>query len=146
MEREPTDDAIAAWVRLNRAQRFVLAAVERALKAQGLPPLGWYDVLLELSRAGGPLRPVELEGRLLLAQHNVSRLLERMEAAGLVARTRHALDGRGQDVRLTDAGHGMRQRMWAVYGPAISIHVGGPLGGGATELAGLLDRLLAGPN
>ncbi len=59
--------------------------MEGALKAEGLPPLEWYDVLLELER-GGPMRPRDLQAHLLLAQYNLSRLLDRIEAAGLVER------------------------------------------------------------
>ncbi len=63
-----------------RPQQAVLAAVEADLKAAGFPPLGWYDVLLELSRAAdGGLRPFALEQELLLAQYNLSRLLDRLE-------------------------------------------------------------------
>lgn len=136
------DDVVLAWTRLLRAQRVTLAAVEAELKAAGLPPLGWYDVLWELERAGAPLRPLELETRLLLAQHNVSRLLDRMETAGVVARAPFAGDGRGQVVEITAEGREVRRRMWAVYGPAIRRHVGEPLGDSAASLSTLLGRLL----
>ncbi|WP_172746240.1 MarR family transcriptional regulator, partial [Neorhizobium sp. T7_12] len=76
--QEPSPAITRAWVRLMRAQQLVLGAIEQDLKAADLPPLGWYDVLLELSRAeGGRLRPYEIEERTLLAQHNLSRLLDR---------------------------------------------------------------------
>jgi len=143
MSEEPTEDAVTAWARLIRAQRVVLAAVEAELKAASLPPLGWYDVLLELVRAEAPLRPLELEGRLLLAQHNVSRLLDRMEGAGLITRAPFAGDGRGQVVSVTPEGRALQRRMWEVYGPAIQRHLGARLGEGAGPLAALLGRLLA---
>ena len=64
-----------------------MSRVESALKAAGLPPLAWYEVLVELERAGGcGLRPFALEEALLLPQYGLSRLLARMEAAGLVVR------------------------------------------------------------
>ena len=68
------------------------------LKSAGLPALEWYDVLLEIERAG-PLRPRDLQSRLLLAQSNLSRLLDRMERAGLIARGDCEQDGRGLVVR-----------------------------------------------
>src|SRR5262245_21222144 len=86
-ERHPSDAAIRTWTRLIRAQQSTLSAVEADLKAAGFPPLGWYDVLLELSRTEGEgLRPFALEEKLLLAQYNLSRLLDRLEAAGHVER------------------------------------------------------------
>lgn len=140
---QPSDATTKAWVRLMRAQRIVLAAIEGELKAAGLPPLGWYDVLLELTRTGaGRLRPYEVEERTLLAQHNLSRLLDRMEAAGLVRREAFADDGRGRWVVLTDEGRVMQARMWAVYGAAMQRHISAKLTEDeADRLAALLALL-----
>src|ERR1700751_3913382 len=81
----PSQTVERAWARLIKAQRTALGSVEGALKAAGLPPLAWYDALLELERAGAPgLRPFELERAMLLEQYNLSRLLDRMERAGYV--------------------------------------------------------------
>lgn len=118
-----TDPVFTAWARLLRAQNSLLSAVERDLKQAGLPPLGWYDVLLELSRPDVEgLRPVELERLLLLAQYNLSRLLDRLEKAGLVERRSVADDGRGQRVVITPAGRDLRERMWPAYREAVRRH------------------------
>lgn len=138
-----SDTVITAWARLLRAQSAALARVEGALKAQGLPPLAWYDVLLELERSEAPMRPHALEGELLLAQYNLSRLLDRMETAGLVARSADPQDGRGRLVALTDAGREMRRAMWPVYAAAIQAAVGERLSEAqARSLAELLGRLV----
>ncbi|BCH35279.1 hypothetical protein MesoLjLc_72090 [Mesorhizobium sp. L-8-10] len=139
----PSPSTVRAWVRLMRAQQIVLAAIEQDLKAAGLPPLAWYDVLLELVRAeGGRLRPYEIERRTLLAQHNLSRLLDRMEKAGLVLREVFSEDGRGRWVIITDAGRAMQARMWNVYAPAIQRHLGDKLDDAqADHLAALLAAL-----
>lgn len=141
----PTDAVITAWARLMRAQRLTLQNVEADLKRAELPPLGWYDALLELKRAGEDgLRPVELEGRLLLAQHNVSRLIDRLESAGHVARRPCDEDGRGQMVVISRQGQELLTRMWPIYRAAIQRHVGLKLEGeaAAADLAELLDRLI----
>ena len=52
MIENPSEAVIRVWARLMKAQRLTLASVERELKAAGLPPLVWYDVLLEVERAG----------------------------------------------------------------------------------------------
>ncbi|HKU96502.1 MAG TPA: MarR family winged helix-turn-helix transcriptional regulator [Vineibacter sp.] len=143
----PSDAVINAWVRLVRAQQGVLGAVEADLKRAGFPPLGWYDVLLELRHARDEgLRPLEIEGRLLLAQHNVSRLLDRMERAGYVERRPCVEDGRGQIVVATHAGHDLMRRMWPIYQAAIDKHVGAKLQSEAQAqtLARLLGRLIDG--
>jgi DNA-binding MarR family transcriptional regulator len=136
----PSDDVVRAWVRLVRAH----GVVEGALKAAGLPALEWYDVLLELERHGAQ-RPRDLQGRLLMAQYNLSRLLDRMVAAGLVERGPCVDDGRGQVVGVTAAGLAMRGRMWPVYAAAIEDAVGAQLEAGeAAMLARLLGRVAKG--
>jgi DNA-binding MarR family transcriptional regulator len=113
MADQRTEMIMQAWVRLIRAHDRVVANVEAAMKSAGLPTLAWYDVLLELSRDGGRrLRPVELERELLVAQYNLSRLLDRMVEAELVQREPCDGDGRGQVVSLTAKGKAMQKEMW----------------------------------
>lgn len=136
----PSEHAVTAWARLQRSSRALLAGVEADLKAAGLPPLAWYDVLLELERAGPEgLRPFRLQERLLLAQYNLSRLLDRMEKGGLVERLPCDDDGRGQVVRIAEAGLSLRRKMWAVYGRSIGERFAGRLG--LWELTSLADIL-----
>ena len=118
-----SDAAEGAWVQLIRAHRSALCSVERALRAADLPALEWYDVLLELER-GGPLRSRDLQDRLLLAQYNLSRLLDRMESERLISRERCSEDARCQWVRVTDDGKALRKRMWPVYASAIDEALG----------------------
>ena len=143
-ESTPSDATVGAWVRLIRARGAVVSAVERDLKAQGFPPLEWYDVLLELSRAPhGALRPFELEGELLLAQYSLSRLIDRMVQAGYVEKARCPADGRGQVLRITDTGRALRARMWTAYAEAIERQVGSRLQPGEAETLGkILGRLI----
>lgn len=119
--QRPSASAVSVWARLLRVARSLTESAEEALKAAGLPPLAWYDALHEIAEAGEDgLRPFQLPERLLLAQYNVSRLLARLEADGLVEKREVAGDGRGQAIRITRAGRDMRRRMWSVYGPAIA--------------------------
>ena len=111
---------VQAWARLLGVQRLALQVVERALAGARLPPLAWYDVLLELERAGKPgLRPFELQDKMLLAQYNLSRLLDRLEKRGYVERRECKQDGRGQVVVVAEAGRAVRRQMWPVYAAAI---------------------------
>src|ERR1041385_426032 len=125
MSRAPSEAAVKAWARLIRARETVVTAIERDLKAAGLPPLAWYDVLLELSRAAhGRLRPFEIEKETLLAQYNLSRLLDRLEKEGLIRREPCADDARGQWVVITEKGRAAQARTWKVYARSIQSHVG----------------------
>lgn len=139
---EPSKAAVLAWARLVRTHQTALSSVEAALKAADHPPLEWYDVLLELERAG-PLRPRDLQVRLLLAQSNLSRLLDRMVAAGAVERRSCDDDGRGHLVVATVAGRALRRRMWPTYADAIETAVGKRLKDDeARLLADLLGRMI----
>src|ERR1043165_5221784 len=145
MARNPSDSVVKAWARRSRAREALVAAVERDLKAAGLPPLAWYDVLLELSRApDGRLRPSEIEKETLLAQYNLSRLLDRLEKEGLIRREPCADDARGQWVIITEKGRALQARTWRVYARSIQSHVGEKLDDkAAATLASLLGRLVA---
>lgn len=61
---------------------------------------------------------------MLLAQYNLSRLIDRMEKAGYVERRPLMEDRRGQVIAITAAGKAIRRRMWSVYGPAIQAAIG----------------------
>jgi DNA-binding MarR family transcriptional regulator len=140
MTRKPSDTVVRAWARLMKAQQLALASIERDLEGAGLPPLAWYDVLLEVERAGDDgLRPFELERALLLAQYNLSRLIDRIERAGYVERRSCKDDGRGQLIAITSHGKAMRRKIWPVYARAIETAVGCQL---TEEQAASLDELL----
>jgi len=120
MADKPSDTTLKCWTGLIRAHHAALETVENALKNADLPQLAWYDVLLEVERAGkGGLRPFELERKLLLPQYGLSRLLERIASAGYIERRPCEDDRRGQIIAITRAGSKIRRRMWPVYAEAI---------------------------
>jgi DNA-binding MarR family transcriptional regulator len=117
----PSQQITAVWISLIQAGNRALAHIETALADQNLPPLGWYDALLEIERAEDKgLRPFVLQNRLLLAQYSMSRLLKRLETAGLIRKIPCASDGRGHAVQITDQGAAVRRRMWPVYARALN--------------------------
>jgi DNA-binding MarR family transcriptional regulator len=120
MTKTLSDAAVTAWARLIRAQQRAVAGVEAALRHAGYPPLVWYDVLLELERppADG-LRQRDIERHTLMKRYNVSRIVDRMEAEGLVSRGPSPEDARGTLVTITKKGRALRRRMWPVYAAAI---------------------------
>lgn len=141
---KPSEAVTKAWVRLVRARHAVVSAIEADGKAAGVLPMEWYDVLLELERVEGGLRPFELEQRLLFAQYNLSRLVDRMVEAGLVRKVPCAEDKRGHILIATEAGRKQRKATWPHYAKAICRHLGDKLSDAEAErLAGLLGKLLA---
>ncbi len=117
----PKSETIAVWTSLVSANKILLEDIEDALKSAKLPRLSWYDVLLEIEKAGAAgIRPFELKERLLLPQYGLSRLLERMAKAGLIDRASVEEDGRGQIIKLTRTGRDTRKAMWPVYADVLS--------------------------
>lgn len=130
------------WVRLIRITQRIHCRIDTALKSEGLPPLSWYDVLVELERHEGPLRARDLEQHLLLAQYNLSRLLDRLEEQRLIAREPDPDDGRSRLIRITADGLAMRGRMWPVYRRIIEGSIGKRLTEAqAGEIAALLKPI-----
>ncbi len=122
---------------------LLVGHVETALKHAGLPPLSWYDVLLEVERAAPDgIRPFEIKERLLLPQYGTSRLLKRLSEAGYVAAEDCEEDGRGQIVTITESGREIRHRIWPIYAEALHATIQTKLTDGeAEQLARLLAKL-----
>lgn len=143
MPAEPSDAVVDAWIALMRSQQTALLTIERAFRDADLPPHAWYDVLWELDRAGEKgLRPFEIERQMLIAQSNISRLIDKLEDSGHVERRPHAEDGRGQVIVITKSGRALRKRMWPVYAAAITDAVGKHVSErDASALAALLSKI-----
>ncbi len=146
--QEPSDAVTDAWVRLIRAGKAVAGSIEAELKAAGFPALSWYDVLLHLKKQPeGRASPRAIEEAALFEQYNLSRLLDRMEAEGLVRRIPFPGDKRRQLVEITKEGRALQKCMWGVYGPAINRHIGDKLTESeAEQLAALLLKLMGAQN
>jgi len=140
-----TDAELGAWAGTIRAGQTVLEKIEAALKRRGLPPLAFYDVLLELSREpAGRLRLNELGGRVLLSKSNVTRLVDRLESEGLVVREACADDARGAFAVITPEGRALTRRMWSVYHDTLRACFFDLLDGRETaRLAKLMRRVVA---
>lgn len=140
MSVKPSRAAVEAWARLVRTSQGLLDRVEADLKAAGHPPLAWYDVLHELvAAADGKRRQAEIQSRMLLAQYNLCRLIDRMEREALVVRSTCPDDARNNVIALTPAGRRLHAQMWRDYAAAIEANVGQRLT--EKEAAALADLL-----
>ena len=66
--------------------------------------LRWYDVLVNLEEAERPVRMNELASRILASKSGLTRVIDRMEEAGLVERHRPQNDRRAIEIVLTAKG------------------------------------------
>ena len=101
---------------LLRARTTLVDRLETALRADDQPPLAWYDVLCALDEADEfGLRPRDLGYAVALTPSGLTRLLDRISAAGLVERRVCDTDRRGFTVTLTESGRETLALMRPVY-------------------------------
>ena len=136
-----------AWRAFISSYWRVTARIEADLAARKLPTLAWYDVLYGLYRAPERrLRMSELADHVLLSRSGLTRLVDKLENDGLLARKSCPSDGRAIHAQLTDKGVEALRKMWPTYRDGIATHFSSRLS--ASELAtltALLGRLSAEP-
>ena len=136
------DDALAGWRAFLNAHAHITRRISRDLAEAGLPDLGWYDMLWALRSAPGRrLRVNELAREVVLSPTGMSRFVDRVEAAGYVAREPDPGDRRALQVVLTDAGADVLRRMWPVYRDGIERHFAAHLGRSAARTRAMLEAM-----
>lgn len=106
-----TAEQRAAWRGLLTVQATLTRRLNQELESAGHVPIEWYDVLLHLSEAPDErLRLNVLADAILLSRSGLTRLVDRMETAGLLRREVCADDRRGSYAILTDAGRDALER------------------------------------
>ena len=106
-----------------RAHQQVSEALNKDLTEQRGISLSWYDVLLQISSAPeGRLRLQDLADRVLYSRSGLTRLIDRMEAAGLVTRQPCSQDKRGTYAAMTPEGKRVFKRAAAVHLRGIEDH------------------------
>jgi DNA-binding MarR family transcriptional regulator len=131
------------WRSFLRAHAHITRVLESELLAAQRLSLASYDVLVQLSSAPGRrLRMTELADAVLLSRSGVTRLVDRLERGGLVARARVDSDGRGVVAVLTQLGFDRLRDATGTHLSGVARHFVGPLD--RDELAALgqtCDRL-----
>ena len=108
--------------------------------------LNEYDVLLNLSKcATRSMRIRDINQYLLLSQPSVSRLIDRLTARGLLAKSHDPDDARGIIVTLTDVGYDLFRRVAVRHIESISNRFTSALNDmEMAQLTALTDKLGAG--
>jgi DNA-binding MarR family transcriptional regulator len=126
--REVDDKGVEAWAALLRSHAAVVSRLEREMERERHLPLSWYDVLLSLFRAPRPgLRMQDLAEAVVLSRTRVSRVVDEMQAAGLVERLPNPADGRSTIVVITAKGRRDFRAAAPVYLRGIAEHFTGLL-------------------
>jgi MarR family transcriptional regulator, 2-MHQ and catechol-resistance regulon repressor len=111
--REWTDGegrALGLWIALARCYSTYAKAIAVKVQEYGLtvPQFGTLEALYHL----GPLSLGELADKLLVTGGNVTYVMDRLEAQGLVSRYRRADDRRVVQAKLTEAGRDLVARFF----------------------------------
>lgn len=144
MDEIASEHQVESWRAFITAHAEVVTAIERRLEAEGYLPLSSYDVLVALSESPGRrLRMRDLARYVILSRSALSRLVDRLEAHGYLARERAGDDRRGAYAVLTDTGQAELERTWPVYGREIQRHFARHLSEEELELLRSLTRRIA---
>lgn len=102
---ETVRDPEAQWSALRSRHREIVAALEGALQAELMLSLSELETLERLSVAeAGRLRMSELADCAGLSKSGMTRLVDRLESAGLIKRESCPVDRRGAEAVLTERG------------------------------------------
>jgi DNA-binding MarR family transcriptional regulator len=132
--------ALHAWARLLRAHAAMTRSFNAELQAAHGLTVSDIEVLKVLSDApDGRLRRVDLAERVRLTPSGITRLLDGLQAAGLVCKERCSADARVTYARLTDEGLATFREAEAGYLAALARLFGARYA--ADELEALVELL-----
>ncbi|MGL5809898.1 MAG: MarR family winged helix-turn-helix transcriptional regulator [Nocardioides sp.] len=115
--------AADAWGALLRTHAALVPRLDKRMRQISHLPLAWYDVLLELHDAPEQrLRMSALADRVTLSRTRVSRIVDEMNAAGLLRREGNPDDRRSSYAVLAEPGRTTFRSAAAPYLAAIEEH------------------------
>ena len=101
----PGDARLDAWRSLIQGHARLTRTLDEELQAAHRLSLAEYDALLQLANAPDRrLRMSALADRVLLSRSGITRLVDRLVAAGMVERSQCSTDARGAEAALTPSG------------------------------------------
>lgn len=116
---------IEAWLVFLGAHARVVPRVDKDLRRECGISFTWFDVLQQLSIVPEQrLRMQELADALLLSKSGLTRLVDRIESEGLVAREAVPGDRRSLFVTLTPAGRSLVEKARITVRDSVQAHFG----------------------
>jgi DNA-binding MarR family transcriptional regulator len=145
MKRKLNPQELAVWRSFLTVSTRLVTQIDLNLQRADQIPLNWYDVLLELYEAPEKrLRMSELAERVLLTRSGLTRLVDRLEKAGLLTREIDPEDRRGFYATITDSGINAMRKAWPIYAGGIIELFAEHLSDEETALlANIFNRMLA---
>jgi DNA-binding MarR family transcriptional regulator len=100
----PSRERLRAWRLYFESALALNDVLDIELQQDAGIPVSWYDALVHLEEAPGGLRMNELAERILYSKSGLTRVVDKMDEAGLLRRVRPENDRRSILVTLTDEG------------------------------------------
>jgi DNA-binding MarR family transcriptional regulator len=100
----PTPEQLRCWRLFVESSLALVDVLDTELQATAGIPQRWYDVLIHLEESPNGIPMTELADQILYSKSGFTRVIDRMEDAGLVQRVRPEHDRRSILVTITDQG------------------------------------------
>ncbi len=136
-------DRLRLWLRLLSTTRGIEAVVREKFRAEFATTLPRFDVLAALERAGTGLTMTALSRALRVSNGNVTGIIDRLVADGLVLRATIEGDRRSTRVALTEKGRGAFAKMAAAHERWIDELLGDLGGAEVLDTIARLERMEA---
>jgi DNA-binding MarR family transcriptional regulator len=109
-------ESVALWVAFMQGQATIAHAVNEKLESEVGIPLAWHVVLVRLANApDGALRMQDLAESMLISKSGLTRLCDRIEAAGYISRASCPTDRRGTFAVITPEGRAKAQQAAPIF-------------------------------
>ena len=118
----PSPERLGAWRLYFESALALIDVLDAELERDAGMPLRWYDALVHLEETPDGLRMNELAERILYSKSGFTRVVDRLEEAGLVQRVRPDNDRRSILVVLTDEGRTAMEQARRHHRHAIEQH------------------------
>jgi len=118
----PSLERLRAWRLYFESALALVDVLDAELQRDAGIPLRWYDTLVHLEETPDGLRMNERAERILYSKSGFTRVVDRMEEAGLVRRVRPENDRRAILVVLTDEGRNTMEQARRHHRHAIEQH------------------------
>src|SRR5436190_24395219 len=118
----PAPERLRAWRLYFESALALVDVLDTELERDAGLPLRWYDTLVHLEETPDGLRMNQLAERILYSKSGFTRVVDRLEEAGLVRRVRPESDRRSILVVLTDKGRATIEQARRHHRHAIERH------------------------
>jgi DNA-binding MarR family transcriptional regulator len=123
----PSPERLRAWRLFFETALALIDVLDNDFEQDSGFPVQWYDVLVHIEDAPEGLRMNDIAGRILYSKSGLTRVVDRMEKAGLVRRVVPENDRRSIFVVQTDKGREAMTRARSQHHDWIDEHFSRPL-------------------